>query len=285
MQTLQIILLLAIAAIYAIFDVFNKRNVPDWFAYGSVAAGVAAALLFNPGTLTLTFLLALAIGIVGYAIYRLGYWGAGDYFELVAISLILPLQPQPLFTSLNQFGMPFIFSVVIATGMAALWGVPLYYLFISKNRKKGFVKVDSSHVAKGITALSLYVILLALTLYLFGLSYRALALILLLAIPSSISMTFEETIRSRMVEYVLSNRLEVGDMIATSLISEGELQKLKKRYKDFGRLVTKPTITSLRNWKKPLPVYKEAAPLAPFVLLGVIIAFLFGNLMLFLVWL
>ena len=283
MHAIQLLALFAILVVYAVFDVFNKRNVPDAFAYASIGIALLIAFVFNSSVIAFTLLLALAIGALGHVIYRLGYWGAGDYFELVVITLILPIQPPPLLNSISQLGMPFILSVVVATGIAAIWGVPIYYLLFVHRKGERKARINTRHLAKGLLFICLYAMLLALSTYLFGFTYGALALVLLLAVPSSLSMTFEDTIRRRMVEFVRTNKIEYGDMIATTMIEEKDLLRLKKIDKNFGRLATKGLILSLKAWKKPLPVYKDAVPLAPFVLLGVILALLFGNLMLFLI--
>lgn len=283
MHAIQLLALFAILMVYAIFDVFNKRNVPDAFAYASIGLALIIAFVFNSSIIVFTLLLALAIGSLGYVIYKLGYWGAGDYFELVAITLILPIQPQPLLNSISQLGMPFILSVVVATGITAIWGVPIYYLLFAHREGEKKVRVNTRHLAKGLLFVCLYAMLLALSIYLFGFTYSALTLVLLLAIPSALSMTFEDKIRGRMVEFVRTNKIEYGDMIATTMIGEKDLLRLKKINKNFGRLVTKDLLSSLKAWKKPLPVYKDAVPLAPFVFLGVALSLLLGNLMLFLI--
>ncbi len=93
--SISLLALAAVTIIYAAFDVFNDRNVPDAFAYASVVFGLAVTVLFNSGILAFSLALALLVGALGYLVYKTGFWGAGDIFELVAVSLLLPIATPP----------------------------------------------------------------------------------------------------------------------------------------------------------------------------------------------
>jgi len=105
--------------------------------------------------------------------------------------------------------------------------------------------------------------------------------ILLVAIPSSITLIFEEEITSRMVEMVHPRKLEDGDIIAFNVMSGREKAYFASRSRSFGRLVTKQLMEELRGVDRSLPVYRDAAPLAFFIVFGVFISLLFGNIVLF----
>jgi hypothetical protein len=272
--------LATITILYASFDLFNNRNVPDAFAYGSVIVGLLIALAYNWVNLGFSLLLAVVIGALGYLVYRAGYWGAGDYFELVSISLILPVQPAPLFGGLFQFGLPFVISVLIATGFAAIWVMPLYYLVFV--RKKGWITPDLKHILYGASLFLLYMILLLFVSYYSTFSITRMLLIVVVAIPSALTLVFEEQIASRMVEMVYPSRLEEGDIIAFNMMSSSEKRRFAK-YAGFGRLATRELIQKIRNVKVKLPVYKNAAPLAAFIFIGVVVALLFGNIVFFII--
>ena len=80
LELVRIIVLLAIATLYAIFDVFNKREVPNAFVYACLAVGILVTFTYGLTLAEMSLLLALAIGAGGYLVYRAGYWGAGDFF-------------------------------------------------------------------------------------------------------------------------------------------------------------------------------------------------------------
>ena len=272
--------LLGIAVLYAAFDLFNKRNVPDVFAYASVILGLAITFLFHQNDLLLSLLIALVVGSLGYVVYRMGLWGAGDYFELVAISLVLPVQPAPMFASMAQLGLPFILSVFVATGFAAIWTVPIYYLlFVHKPWQK---KPDMRHITYGLSLFILYIMLFFFIYYFYGSSIGRLLLIVLVAIPSALTLVFEDEITTRMIERISPRQLDEGDIIAFNVMTRTE-KRYFLRYPGFGRLATKGLITKLRNAKMTLPVYRNAAPLAAFILMGVVISLFFGNVVLFIV--
>ncbi|MDE1874108.1 MAG: hypothetical protein KGI04_03240 [Candidatus Micrarchaeota archaeon] len=278
--TASMLSLIAIAVLYAAFDLFNKRNVPDVFAYASVLVGLAVTLLFYQNELLLSLTVALIVGSLGYVVYRMGLWGAGDYFELVAISLVFPVQPAPMFSAAVQLGLPFILSVFVATGFAAIWVVPIYYLLFVK---KMWSRVpDLKHVAYGASLFTLYMVLLFFVYYFYGFGAGRVALILLVAIPSSLTLVFEEEITTRMVERIYPRRLDEGDIIAFNMMSASERRYFSK-YSGFGRLATKQLIARIRNAKITLPVYRNAAPLAVFILIGVVVSLFFGNVVLFIV--
>jgi hypothetical protein len=278
---LQVFALIAISLIYASFDLFNKRNVPDAFAYASVAAGVLITLTFNESTMAYSFAIALFVGSVGYLIYRLGMWGAGDCFELVAISLIMPIQPLPLLDSVIQLELPFVLSVFVATGFATVFIVPIYYLVFAKKTDIER-KPEKKHLNYGMSLLLLYLLLFITIYYFYSFDLVKIILIILVAVPSAITVMFENDITTRMVEKVYPNELEEGDIVAFNMMSSDEMRYFLK-YKNFGRLVTKEMMKGIKTAKRKLPVYKNAAPLALFIVIGVIISLLLGNVILLIV--
>jgi len=276
----SLVVLAAVTIIYAAFDVFNKRNVPNVFAYASVALGLAVTFAFDFGVLTFSLAMALAVGAVGYAIYRMGFWGAGDFFELVAVSLLLPVQQVPLLLpQADQLGLPFVLSVFIATGLAAIWAVPIYYLLLDRRARVKY-GVSKRQIALGALMLATYVVLFILICNLYGFSPLRLAILLSIAVPSSIAIVFEEKITAGMIRPIFPRELEEGDMIAVNMMSGKEASRLSKRYKNFGRLVTRKFIEEIKGAKEKLPVYRNAAPLALFIMIGVAVSVLFGNLIL-----
>lgn len=274
-------LVLVVALFYAVFDVFNKRNVPDLFVYASIALGVAATLVLSTSEAAMiaSFAIAIAIWIIGYLIYREGLWGAGDYFELVAISLLLPIQPAPLLSTIPQFSLPFILSVFVATGFVAVWIVPLYYLFFTR-RGHGSIRLSRRRAAYGITLLVLYLLLALAMLYFYGSGISKLVFVAAIAIPSALTLAFEEEITDRMVERIYPRGLEEGDIIAFNVMSGAERRYFRTRYRAFGRLATNRLIERIRNIRRKLPVYRNAAPLAFFIFIGVVVSLLLGNIIL-----
>ena len=135
-QEIELAVLILVTFIYAIFDVFNKRNVPNIFVYLTIAVGIIIALVSNSGLgLLIALTIAAVVGLLGYAVYRAGLLGGGDVLEFVFISLVMPTQMQPFYSSAYQWNVPFILSVIIAAGYTSLIFIPIYYLGVKKSQK------------------------------------------------------------------------------------------------------------------------------------------------------
>ena len=109
----RILVLVVVALVYAVFDVFNKREVPGIVAYASIAIGVACLATYaSLPVAEISAAVSAVIAAAGYISYRRGFLGAGDVFEVVAITLIMPLQPAPLLVGVQPFVLPFVVSGV-----------------------------------------------------------------------------------------------------------------------------------------------------------------------------
>ena len=274
---------IAIALIYMLFDVFNRRSIPNEIVYASVIYALFIAVVyFNPATVT-NLAIAAIVFIAGYAIYRIGQIGAADVAEFIVISLLIPLQPVEY-----GFGpavqLPFIISVLIDAGIAALILFPLYYIPkgygkikdpISTIRRRDFYNA----VIIGLTY-AFFMIFLVLVLNIGMSKFLLLALIML----SSISIVlFQRLMTQAMVKYVPATEFESGDMIALNLMSQDTLARTKARVKSFERLIDDKMIAEMRRKriKTRFPVYKEGMPFAVAIFVGTIISISIGNLLLF----
>ena len=275
----RVAVLLAIAALYAAFDVFNKRNVPNAFVYITVIIGAIITLSYPLHIAEISLLIALAIAGIGYVVYKTGFLGAGDVFEFIAISMVMPIQPSPLLVSTQQFGLPFILSVFIVTGYVSALLVVLYYLVFTKRSplEKG-IGIKRGKVIASIALIAAYSMLLLLIKTVAGATVVSVGIVLLILVPSIVIMLYEKKINARMARMVYPKELEEGDMIAAGLMGKGEISYFKKKYRKFGRLVTREMIEKLSKERKKLPVYRNAAPLALFVLVGMVIALFLGNI-------
>ena len=275
-QLLISAVLIAITAIYALFDVFNKRNIPNTFVYLTVAVAFAITLTYGYSTIMYSIVIAVIVAIPCYLLYKKGFLGGGDFLEFVAISLILPLQPNPLLYSEVQLPIPFIISVLLAAGYTVSIYIPIYYL--SRSAKKP--KIDRKRIFSGIILLLSYTVLIAI---MYAISYIGLTGIIVLGIigiASFFMIIYESSIYSGMVEMVSPALLEQGDMIAINLMDKKDIEYFTKISKRFDRLVTRKMLSDIKDDRKKLPVYRNSVPFALFIFFGVVISLLFGNLML-----
>ncbi len=282
-EIIRIILLIAITSIYAYFDVFNKREIPNIFAYASIAIALIAAVVLG-GDPYYILLLAAGIAVFGYLIYEKGFLGGGDVFEFVVITLLLPLQPIPFFINVQQLGLPFILSVFIASGYASIIIILIYYIvFAKKTEIERNFRIERIRILKAVSLIIAYLLLIGLIYYILKISILGIILLIIIAVLSALIMIFEKLINYRMVKELEPTSIKIEDMIAINLMPQSELDYFKKHSKHFGRLATREMLNEIKEIKKKLPVYRNAAPLSAFILIGVILSLFFGNIILLII--
>ncbi len=285
----RIAILVAIALVYMLFDVFNRRNVPSMFAYGTLVVGALVTLFFSASlyAMGVSFGIAAIVCGVGYVVYRAGQLGAADVIEFAAISMILPIQQTPLLASYQQFGLPFALSMFIGTGVVALLLIPLYYL----PRAQGMLgrklrdMVSRRDIFKGTATLAAYFAFGLFLVYNIPLSTAGITLLLVMCIGSFATILFERPITDSMIEYIPVNKFEDGDIIALNLMKNSEISSIRARVHGFDRLITNKLIELMKKKKikARFPVYRDAMPLALPIFIGVVLSLLFGNLMLLII--
>ncbi len=279
--------IIAIALIYMIFDVFNKRNIPTVFVYATLAYGIAMTILYLD-TYTILFSAGVAIAIlaVGYVVYKIGQLGAADIIEIAAISLILPIQNIIQLQAQLFQSMPFVLSVVIDSGIVALVMVPFYYIPRSYSilGRDFLSKVDRRDIRRSLTAFAAYSVFFLFLIY-YGISTVGFLIMVIAIVCVAVITLFERPMTLSMISYQKPDKIDQEDIIAVNLMSKKTVSEIRKRVPEFGRLMTKELIGDLRR-KEPdirLPVYRNAIPFALPIFVGVILALFVGNLLAFIV--
>ncbi|MDE1868509.1 MAG: hypothetical protein KGH60_00885 [Candidatus Micrarchaeota archaeon] len=284
---IRIASILVIGAVYTLFDILNKRNVPEVFAYGTLAFGAVLTVLYlDFNSILVSTAIALVVLGLGYLVYRIGQIGAADIIEFAAISLILPFQAMPYLGNLQQFGLPFVLSVLVSSGIVALAMVPLYYLPRARRILKMPITsyIDNRGLFKATLITIVYALFVAFLGLDFGTGIAGLTIIAVLLVCSSIVMLFEKPIANAMVEMVPVSKFDEGDIIALNLMSKTDVLAMKRKVKGFDRLVTLKLLQQMRAKRiaAKFPVYKKAMPLALPIFIGIVISLLFGNIILYL---
>ena len=90
LNMIRVVVVVVMALLYAFFDVFNRREIPEYFRLrDDCDCGTFRAELYGADAFELfAFVSAIAIAAVGYLLYRSGFLGGGDIFIAVAITLI-----------------------------------------------------------------------------------------------------------------------------------------------------------------------------------------------------
>ena len=276
----------AISLVYMLFDVFNRRNVPSAFAYGSLAYGLLLTLSYlNSAAILMSLGIASVVLGIGYAVYRIGQVGAADVIEIAALSLIIPVQLLPrLLPWIGQLGMPFIVAVLIDTGIFALIMVPVYYIPMARRKLKRPLTsyVENRNVLMAAIMLLAYASFILFAELTVGISVAGTVVLSLMAVSSSSVMLFAVPITHSMVRDVLPKEMEEGDIMAVNLMGMKKFNRLKGSVMGLDRLLNRRAIAALRarKPKERFPVYKDAMPLALPIFAAVIAAILVGNILL-----
>lgn len=251
------------------YDLFNKKNVPDLFLYAFLAVAFLVNLvLYQENLFWFSLAITFFISAISYLFYRVGQLGGADVFILAAIMLLLPIHPS--FSEMS-FNMPFIFSVIIFSGVIfALYMMVHFGFKLLKTDAKPNYLYLLMFIPYGLFA---YVYTGS---FLFSPVYFAFITISMFAII--LMMVFKEAINKLLAEELPISQLEQEDVLALELMNKD----LVERYK-LTRLVTKNEIERLKKTKiTEVWVYTKLPPFIPFILIGMILAVLFAkNLLLF----
>ena len=271
LEVIRVLVLLAFAALYAYFDIFNKRSIPNSFAYLSIVVGIIFTLFYPFKTLELSLLIAVFVVAIGYVLYKAGFLGLGDGLELAFVSLMLPIQPTPLL-NIPQLGLPFVLSVFISSGIVAIIALPIYYMLNSK------LELKKELILRASVVFISYLLLLMLVYLLLGhIALVPTVFIIIIAFFSALIFLFETSLNERMITWVYPNKLGEDDIIAINLMSKKDIMFFKSRYPSFARLADKKEIAALKNIKKKIPVYTNAIPFSAFILAGIVLSLFIGD--------
>jgi len=278
LEVIRVLVLLAFATLYAYFDIFNKRSIPNGFAYFSIAVGIVFTFFYPFKTLELSLLIAAFVVAAGYILYKAGFLGLGDGLELAFVSLMLPIQPTPLL-HIPQLGLPFVLSVFISSGIVAIIALPIYYMLNSKPelRKESVIKAF-------VVFISYLVLLMLIYLLLGNMALIPVVFIIIIAFFSALIFLFEASMNKRMITWIYPSKLGEDDIIAINLMSKKDIMFFKSKYSGFGRLADRKAIVALKSIKKKIPVYTNAIPFSVFILAGIILSLLIGDPILFILF-
>jgi Flp pilus assembly protein protease CpaA len=287
---IRIAALLIVSAVYMLFDVFNNRNVPNVFAYSVLGFSVLMTLLYYPDFTTMLESGAVAAFILaaGYLLYKIGHVGAADITELASISMILFVQSTPYLVNVLQFGLPFIVSVFIATGVFSLIMVPIYYLprAVLMFGRGIVTEISNTTLFKGLLTLVAYCIFIIFLYSVFpAVNLIGIGVLFIVAVSSVLTIIFEKGITKSMIKHIRADQFEEGDIIATNLMTNEEMNAAKVEVGEFDRLITGRMITAMKQKyaTKAFPVYRNALPLALPIFMGVVTSLLVGNIILLII--
>jgi len=265
METARIFLALLGMAVASYFDVFNNRNVPEYFLYAFLGvAFLFNIVFFDYDVFVYGAVLAAILSAIGFVLYKMGQIGGADVFVVAALVLLLPVHPSYLNVPFNY---PLIFSVLIFGGAAfALYSLYYFGTIIAKAKKK----------AKPQYAYLLLFLLYAVFAYMFfsapffSLAYFAIASVLLLS--SILFLVYRKTIVEATMSQVLVKQLEPEDVLVKEKM-EGPLKRM-----DVGPVLSREDIAKLgKAGVRHVWIYSELPPFLPFLFVGLLLSLVAGG--------
>ena len=269
-ELIRLIIAFAGVAIAAYFDLFNNKNIPDYFLYGFLAvAFVVNAIFYQEDLFIFSILVAVFISAIGYVFYRLGQIGGADLFVLASVMLLLPITPSFVTMPIT---MPFIFPVLIFGGV-------LFAAYTMINFGIKLLKKQENH-PKWLFLLLIIPYLVFSYVYVSSMLFSPLYLLILtvLFIAIIFFMVFRDDLMGLLAEKMQVNQLEEEDVLALELMDK----EVVKKY-DLKRLATKKEIERMQELGvEEVMVYTQMPPFIPFILVGMALALALGGSLLFL---
>lgn len=263
----RIILALIGTGITTWYDITNNKNVPNNILYAFIGIAFISNLIFYQQELFLyTVSIAIVIFGFGYLFYKLGYIGGADVYVLAAITLLLPVFPSHVKA---LFNFPMVLSIIIISGaFFALYFLCFIFAKIMAKKKKGKYEY--------LLLVPPYAILLYFFISsgLFGLAY--LIIISILILSSIIFMVYKEAVTAAMADKLPISKIGEEEIAVLELMPE-----LAKEY-NIKRLLDEKELERLKKLGvNELYIYTRLPPFLPFVLAGLIISIIIGDILMY----
>ncbi len=253
----------------AYYDLYNNKNIPDEILYAFLGIAFLVNLIFFEETL-FWFSIGLAVffSAIGYLFYRVGQLGGADVIVVAAIILLLPIHPS---ISNMEFNIPFIFSIIVFSGVLFALYILAYF---------GYKLYENEAKPKILYGLMIIPYLLFAYIYvnsfLFSPVYFIFITILLAA--TIFFLMFKESLNQVLSEPMPVSQLEPEDVLALEMMNKDMIERYK-----IPRLLSSQEIERLKETKiKEVYVFTKLPPFIPFILVGMILSLLFGSSLLLL---
>jgi len=214
----------------------KTTEIPDLLPILMIVAGITLNFLDflltkNPENLFLSLINGIAFSAIGFSMYFVGQWGAGDAFLLTAIGFLIPKN----FLIQNDF--PFLFTYLTNLFFLGSLYMIVYSIFYAIKNKKA-IKTFKGQLRKFsliILILSFLFILLSslLSSILFGKIVPKLILVSCsITLLLIILWIFSKSMEKSFIKKISVSKLKAGDVLLESRrwdgITEREIEEMKK---------------------------------------------------------
>lgn len=271
LEVIRLVVAITGTAAATYFDLFNRRNVPSLLLYGFLALSVLLWVPNIEGTV-ITLATAIIIFVVGRIFYMMGHIGEADVFVFTSLVFLLPKQPELLNARVGY--LPFIFTIIVFSGILFAG-----YAFI-KYALPIIIKIDKKKKINSKEAVGSIILLGAFSAFLYTIAQIGMftvwyyLLFSYLLILSVVFMCLRDELKRSMMERISISKIEEGDVIATEYLKKDYIKKHK-----IPRVFSEKHRTRLKKEKiVSLPVYTKLPPFLPFIMLGLIVSLLVGDI-------
>ncbi len=276
LEPLRIIAAVAGCAIGAYFDIWNNKNIPNYFIYGFLAL----ALLINfaayePTSTWYGIGWAAVLFASTYILYKFGQLGGADPYILASIALLLPVQPTLLLQlPVQQFlELPFALNLLLATSLFFMAYMLLRSLPIAA---KSIATPKSISSSAWLGAILIVAAFGAFSFVAGSMPYLPESYFTLVSIIAAVMLyfvLFKDALNRTMVEWVGAKKVEAEDVLALELLDKKVISSLS-----LSRLVDEKMAKRIRSSKlSKLPVYTKLPPFIPHIFAGLLLVLFAGN--------
>ena len=277
---IRMIVAVAFTGAAAYYDMFNKKWVPDALLWVFLGASLLLNVIFFDSLIfAQALVVAIIIAALTYSLYRMGQLGGADVLVMASISLAIPYMPQPLLAASQAIPYPFFLSVLAPTGIAFIAHMLFRFIpYISRKLSRGEVKFTVQKVAgPALVALSLLIFWAVVSSLPVSLPASYFSIIGFLGAALVFFSVFMPEIKASMVEKIPTSRLQCEDVLAFE-----QMPALAKKLK-LSPVISKGAIAALKRAKiKSVPVYTGMPFFLPYLLIGLVFALLFGDMLYYL---
>jgi len=267
------------ALVIASLSDIKTREVPDWLSFALIFTGFGFRLLYSIITNDYTYLLDGLIGflvlfVIALLMFYSGQWGGGDSKMIMGIGALIGLR-----LNYDDFLISFLINTLIIGGLYGLcWSVALV-IRDWKRFRKVFVKIGqgrSYKIAKYIILIvSIVLIICAILISEWFVRIGLLGIAFLLVVMIYLIIFTKAVEDCCLIKNAKVEELTEGDWIVKDI-------KIKGDYicgpKDLG--ISKQQIRKLKKNKIKNVLIKNGIPFIPSFLIGFIITYFLGNVIL-----
>jgi Flp pilus assembly protein protease CpaA len=261
----------------SIFDI-KTREVPDWLSFSLIAIGLGIRGIHSLFYWDYNYILYGLIGlilffIIGNIMYYTKQWGGGDSKLLMGLGAIFGS-----YTNIDLFNpnlnIPFLLILLVnILIIGAIYGI-IYGLILGiLNWRKVLPLLKKQN--KLILIISIFVSIIIFIIGLFVDNFGVLFIIfsILILLFSFILFFIAAIEKVVMIKRISVGNLREGDWLCKDVVKNNKILCTSK-----GLGITKEDIKLLKKNKIREVIIKDGLPFVPSFLIGIIISFIFGNL-------